>query len=501
MNVKCDAVNNYIQKNRYTYLPYRNYQYHAQAILGKLGRVILYFYDGEEYHLLCLSNPYDTNSQVELNYLAHFQSPDGSSWKFNKIQLNFSPLVENLEASVKCENNQVLLHFIYQEKENLHKNIIIFDPQKEWISIEKSSEPLTKVNIENNRLKWQLLNDQVFRWKYKTEVQTDLDGKVKNLLCRLTPHGQEKSYVLEFSNLFDKQMFSESQWQIEDLLDNQTHLYLLMTNEPLSKGHRTNSIQQTALMVLKKCALDKRMKVKKIQLLEAGPDFTYPKLLKHLDNSYNNEFISYIGLMESYGENVKHDLSNHWDGVLTLPRQINLTEAESKLILEVSSPLRQLSVEKLEVKDMPLMIKAESQKEWQQFLQPNHYLNLHLSDHTFEMLYAFDHNHNNSQAFTLTYQSQTKELVIERNHSGRLLTNSNQAEYFEQVFDLAANGSFSELQLELLRDTNSLEIIINSQMAATFNFYELYAGYDLRIKTYDQPLQLKKMEAAKDIIR
>lgn len=147
------------------------------------------------------------------------------------------------------------------------------------------------------------------------------------------------------------------------------------------------------------------------------------------------------------------------------------------------------------------MIKAESQKEWQQFLQPNHYLNLHLSDHTFEMLYAFDHNHNNSQAFTLTYQSQTKELVIERNHSGRLLTNSNQAEYFEQVFDLAANGSFSELQLELLRDTNSLEIIINSQMAATFNFYELYAGYDLRIKTYDQPLQLKKMEAAKDIIR
>lgn len=532
MELKCEEINNYIQRNQYNYLPRYNYQYHAQAILGKLGKALLYFSDDKGYHLLCLCNPYNSESQADLNFLVHFQSSNGSKWKFNKIRAVFPQGIEKISAELTREDSQVYLHFIYQTKESLFQEIVLFQQYKNWESLKKTSLPLDLIRFSNpldTDVKWY---NQKGDWKSIKIVQDEETKAVSMMLyqdlLKDEIRSKGKDYRLNFPNHLEKELFNKQKWLIEDVISDEEHYYFLMTNQ---SGSLVKEIQlelagkqilnidpaqtstempqaysQTALVTVRKPDDKEESLTAAFQIIEHGPDFSSPKFLSNSDTGKKVDYLSYIGLMQAEQYVLTHNFSKFWMGVLTAPRHVKLDLEEKELTFGSHQALRLSSLESLYIGNEALdfhpeseevKIEADSQVNWFQFLQANHYLRLTLSDVSFQIIYAFDYNQADSQAFNLNYNSDSGNVTVKRCLKESPLIKDKLRDYSEKTINLNNQGQSNPIEIECLRDTNSLELIINRREILSFIFYEKYAGYDLTIKSQNDPLKIMNIEVAK----
>ena len=178
-----------------------------------------------------------------------------------------------------------------------------------------------------------------------------------------------------------------------------------------------------------------------------------------------------------------HELGHGWSGMMTLPRRLSVRH--KRLCQEIPDSLfQQLSLQEDgsgQVTGLGLILSDLARQQ--------QYLRLEVEPNAdFELLYA--HNPVSHQAVQLSYSPQTRLLSLSREGLGYPI--KGQENPYSDTRYIRLEAHEGPLVLELVRDTNSIEIFVKGK-TMSMTFYEQAVGTDIILRS-DLGLTVNRFE-------
>lgn len=466
-----EKANQFIKENQANVHPRYRPHYHVAGPVGWINDPNGFVYYQGEYHLFYQFYPYD--SQWGPMHWGHTKSKDLIHWEDLPVALAPDQWYDQegcfSGSAIEKDGKLYLMYTGHAVREEVVYQTQCIAVSTDGIHFEKIKEnPVIAESLLGDHGSIHDFRDpKVFQREetYYSVVATQTVDKRGKILLYSSKDLLDWTFV---SDLLEGTIDQGIMWECPDFFHLDGKDVLIMSPIQIKKKeHEYDNISSTMACIGTMDWDTGKLIVENFHEMDFGFDFYAPQTL--IDDKNRRIMVAW---MQMWGRTMPtHDLSHHWVGMMTLPRELRVKNNRlvQRPVSEVYSQLTyQYGIENIQVEDRPVV--------FHHLIKDNTYLqiiaDLSESDH-FEIQLAKE----GKQKLTLSYKKETSLFTLSRQGFGYEIVGEEAEPLNERSVPISLVNQ--QLVLEIFRDTSSIEIFINGQETMTATFYEIEKGTDL----------------------
>lgn len=298
------------------------------------------------------------------------------------------------------------------------------------------------------------------------------NGRYYSVIASKTFDHRGQILLFESANGFDwdfKSVLLEGQaghgvmWECPDLFPLDGKWVLIMS--PIERERAGNAywnLNSTVAYVGQVDWESGRFQVENQHEIDGGLDFYAPQTCL---NSENERIM--VAWMQMWQRNIpSHELGDGWAGAMSLPRQVRVMD--NRLCQSIpSSVLAQFS----EGKTWQGQLEPGQEFYLSDWVKSQQVLKLNLEavpGAVFQLHYGGTSNH--PEGLGLTWQADQALLTVKRDGVGHQIIGKEAPYLDSRLLDIWSDTPY-RLELEIVRDTSSIEVFVNKKQVMSFTFY------------------------------
>uniref|UniRef100_UPI00403F9110 glycoside hydrolase family 32 protein n=1 Tax=Candidatus Enterococcus willemsii TaxID=1857215 RepID=UPI00403F9110 len=473
--IEIEKANEFIeQKAKDVNKRYRN-KYHLMAPIGWMNDPNGFVYFQGEYHLFYQYYPYD--SIWGPMHWGHAKSKDLVNWEHLPVALAPSEEYDKdgcFSGSAIVKDDQLYLIYTgHVEEGDYRREVQCLAISEDGIHFEKyhQNPVIAEAHIHNIADIAEFRDPKVFQ---RGETYY-------TIVAAQTADQRGQMLLFESANLVDwkfKSVVAEGEkhqgimWECPDLFHLDGKDVLIFS--PIQMAKQDNSYWNTSSTVAFIGEMDwetGKLAIENYHEIDYGLDFYAPQTCE----GPNGERMM-VAWMQMWNRNMPtNDLGHLWAGSMTLPRELHVED--NRLIqTPVKGICRQFNEQP---QDSSKNYFANVVKE-QQYVHAVVEINE-------QQEFTFAYAKNGDEALKISYQAATEMLTVSRETIGYPIKGIEETHLVERKMRVSPVDG--QLDLELFRDTSSLEVFANGQ-TMSFTFFEKVKGTDIAVES-TTPLTIK----------
>lgn len=473
-----DEANRFIETNKRNVDSRYRHHYHVMAPIGWINDPNGFVFFKGEYHLFFQHYPYD--SSWGPMHWGHVKSKDLIHWEELPVALAPEHDYEKdgcfSGSAIEKEGKLYLMYTGHAEHDGKIYQTQCIAVSEDGIHFEKSAHNpvISRETLANYGSIHDFRDPKVFERQgiyYSVIASKSEDNRGRILLF-------ESQDLIEWqfsSVLLEGDKTQGIMWECPDLfhLDGKDVLIMSPIQIP-KKGFEYDNISSTVAFIGMVNWETKQFDVQNYHEIDFGLDFYAPQTLE--DDQGRRIMIAWMQMWDRTLPT--HELGHLWAGAMTLPRELSIKE--NQLIqkpvsmvydhLTVTQTLNDVRIEKSAV-------------EWTDVVTDTTYLHLiaHLQEAE-QLTIQFAKNSQNS--LIIRYDKINEVLTLSREDFGHSIIGREAEQLVGRKVHVPLRDN--QLNLEIFRDTSSIELFANDYKTMTATFYEIEKGHDLAITAKGQ---------------
>lgn len=460
-----DKANQYIQEHKSEVDSRYREKFHAMGPIGWINDPNGFVYYKGDYHLFYQFYPY--GSVWGPMHWGHSKSKDLIHWEDLPVALAPDEPYDRdgcfSGSAVVADDQLVLMYTGFVNQDGKIKQTQCMAYSTDGITFEKS--PLNPV-IADSHIKG-IADIADFR-DPKIFVK---DGRYYAVVAAKTRDSRGQILLFQSDNTQDwtfKSVLLEGtaeqgiMWECPDLFQLDGKWVLLVSPiEMKAQGHAYKNLNSTVAFIGELDWESGKLSVENYHEIDGGLDFYAPQTC--LDAAGSRIMIAW---MQMWQRNIPtHDLGHRWAGMMSLPRKLSV-----KNLRLCQEPVPQL------------YDYCETVKEWQGQITPDHplefnaiagsqqFIELNISKSaSWELRYPLQAD--GRASISLTYNADEQLLSLSRDSFGYAIKGLENPVLNSRSLDVSDLAD-ADLEIEIVRDTSSVEVFINHEKTMSMTFYE-----------------------------
>lgn len=469
-----DKARKHIEENGHTVNPLYRHSYHVMPPIGWMNDPNGFIYYQGEYHLFYQFHPYD--SKWGPMHWGHVKTKDLVHWEELPVALAPDEAFDKdgcfSGSAIEKDGKLYLMYTGHSVLEGKSYQTQCVAVSEDGIYFTKYSQNpvIGEREIGANGDISDFRDPKVFErdGSYYAVIATKTQDDRGRILLYKSPDLLQWSF---YSILLEGSAEQGVMWECPDLFHLDGKDVLLMSPIQMTpSGTAYHNTSSTAAFIGKMDWEQGTLAVENYHEIDRGLDFYAPQTT--LDDQNRRIMIAW---MQMWGRTLPTDDLNHgWAGAMTLPRELGIKDncLVQKPVSDIYHSLGEsLQLENVTVQDDAL--------KFLNVAADNCYLRLALAvDQCEELQIRFAQNATSS--LTIQYNTSKQELTFSRKEFGHNIVGSESRQLTSRQMHVPLRDN--KLVLEIFRDTSSLELFANDELAMTFTFYEDEKGADLAIQ-------------------
>ena len=319
------------------------------------------------------------------------------------------------------------------------------------------------------------------------------DGRYYSVVASKTVDNRGQILLFQSANGFDwefKSVLLEGQagqgvmWECPDLFPLDGKWVLIMS--PIEREREGNAywnLNSTVAYIGQMDWDSGRFQVENQHEIDGGLDFYAPQTCL---NSENERIM--VAWMQMWQRNIpSHELGDGWAGAMTLARKLGVID--NRLCQSIpSSVLAQFS----EDKTWQGQLEPGQEFYLSDWVKSQQVLKLNLEAVTgavFQLHYGGKPDH--PEGLSLTWQADQSLLTVKRDGVGHQIIGKEEPYLDSRLLDIWSDTPY-RLELEIVRDTSSIEVFVNKKQVMSFTFYAEELGTGIGLVS-SQPVKVENL--------
>lgn len=487
MFIQLNQADEFIREKTATVDTTYRHHYHLMAPIGWINDPNGFVYYKGEYHLFYQYYPYD--SSWGPMHWGHAKTKDLIHWEHLPVALAPS---EDYDidgcfsgSAIEKDGKLYLMYTGHVENNDFKREVQCMAVSEDGIHFEKyvNNPVIDERQISGIAAIEDFRDPKVFQKgdEYYTVVASKTADERGEILLFKSSDLLNWEY---FSVLLEGDKTQGIMWECPDLFELDGKDVLIMSPIKMQKQgisyHNTNS---TVAFIGKMNWETGQIAVENYHEIDYGLDFYAPQTCEDA----NGQRIM-VAWMQMWNRTMpSHDLGHGWTGAMTLPRVLHVRD--NQLIQEPIGTIYKSLSETKTMKDIEII---DSSIIVDEKITDSHYVKM-VFDVTKADALAIYFAKIDNQYLLINYNVENQLLTINREHIGKTIAGVEDTILVERQI-LVSNDS-QKLEIEIFRDTVSVEIFVNDGQASSFTFYEEDKGSIVEISAENQ-LKLLEYKSA-----